>query len=44
VFGVVIPMMLMPFDRLDEDKNTTLTYACWCRKPALRGDAERPPV
>ena len=40
VFGILIPMMLMPLDRIDRDKNTTLTYGCWCRKsesaPALR--------
>jgi len=33
VFGALIPFLLMPLDRLDSDKNTTLTYACWCRKP-----------
>lgn len=32
-FSVAIPMILMPLDRLDADKSTTLTYACWCRKP-----------
>src|SRR5262249_10319659 len=39
-FGVVIPMMLMPLDRLDADKNTTLPYACWCRKPGAPAPVE----
>ncbi len=39
VFGVLIPMALMPFDRIDKDKNTTLTYACWGRKPVGRPGA-----
>jgi SAM-dependent methyltransferase len=44
VFGVLIPMMLMPFDRLDRDQNTTLTYACCCRRrhqPATRENQMR---
>lgn len=36
LFGVLIPMMLMPLDQLDPAKNTTLTYACWCRKAEAR--------
>ncbi len=39
-FGVLIPMMLMPLDRLDDEKNTTLTYGCWCRKPLHDGGGQ----
>ena len=34
LFGVLLPLLIMPLDRLDADKNTTLNYACWGRKPA----------
>jgi SAM-dependent methyltransferase len=33
VFGIAIPAIVMRLDWLDREKHTTLTYACWCRKP-----------
>lgn len=33
VFGVAIPVLLLPFDRLDRHKHTTLTYGCIAVKP-----------
>lgn len=38
LFGVMIPAILMRLDGLDRDRNTTLTYACWCRKPQRAGN------
>ena len=33
VFGVVLPLLLLPLDRFDSKKLTTLTYACIAVKP-----------
>jgi len=33
VFGVVLPLLLLPLDRLDRQKLTTLTYGCVAVKP-----------
>ena len=32
LFGIVVPMAIMPFDRLDRDKTMTLNYAVWGHK------------